>query len=618
MQRKAEPDNPQDTAVDNTRAGVNQPQAKQGRRKRQRTPAQIWLAAQIAPEKTRLAWAARLHGLSELLWIAQAAILAMGFTLVSSASWAYREALIYAACLLALTGLRAALRHSANKLAQESASNVRTRLHARLAKALVTASPALPVPASGKMAALIVDHVHAVGPYISRYLPLQPRLAIVPLGILAAIACVSWFAALMLLLIGPLVPLFMALVGIRAKKASDDQHGLLADMSALLLDRLRGLETLRLFGALKATETTLDEHGNAFRRATMRVLRIAFLSSTSLELFAAAGIAITAIYVGFSLLGHWNFGSYGDPITLGSGLFILVLVPEFFGPLRLFALAYHDKVSAASAAELLCKAEEELQQAKPAHPVNSVPSATVQLFSGTLALENVSISRGGKTVLQEQSFTFPRSGLVVLSGASGMGKTTLLDSLVGFLLPDSGAITVDGKPLSAENVKDWQQSIASISQQPQLFHGTVRSNLHRAAPSASDEELLAALKLSGADEILAKLPGGLAGPIGEEGAGLSMGEMRRFAIARAALRKDAPLVLADEPTADLDGVTAAKVTAALKQLSQHHLVVAATHDTAVQSAADMILDLLDGRLQARPPAPQGLENTPAQAKGEPS
>ncbi|WP_155128715.1 thiol reductant ABC exporter subunit CydD [Pseudovibrio flavus] len=577
-------------------------QAGRAKKRRARSQGQIWLDEQTALQAKTIGRSARLQALAELLWIPQAALLALGIGAFVDPQAKFSQfafsPLFTAICILLIAVLRHVLRKKGTSLSLNAATQTRDTLQRRLINRLASLSPAHQVPASGAVASVLVDHVQALGPYMSRYLPIKNRMVLVPLVILLAVACVSWFVALVLLLCAPLVPAFMAIIGIRAKKASDRQFFVMSNMSAVLLDRLRGLETLRLFGAVERTENQIAELGGEFRKSTMAVLRIAFLSSTALELFAAIGVATTAIYVGFSLLGYWSFGSYGQPISLTTGLFMLLLVPEFFAPLRLFSAAYHDRASAIAAGDHLAEQDAALKGASGEVEGTQAASTLLPLPpKGAVVLEGLCVSRAGRPVLRDVNLTLSRPELVVISGPSGAGKSTLIDALLGFLQPEGGRVLYGDQPFGAYGLSNWQQSLALVSQAPQLFHGSIRANLKLAKQNASDEELIAALDASHARAVLLKKEGGLSAVVGEDGSGLSLGELRRVAMARAFLRKDAPLVIADEPTADLDGKTAAVILEGLVTLSKSAPVLCVTHDKRVMAMADRHLRLQDGMLQ---------------------
>ncbi len=394
------------------------------KRGRKKSAGQIWLQDAVRPEMKLVKRGAMLQGISELLWIPQAALLALAIAGLIDPHGPGLDPFYATASILVLAVIRHFLRVKGGGIAVRAASKARHRLETSLLSNLTNLSPATELPASGKIASIAVDHIQAIGPYLGRFLPIQSRLSLVPLVLLASVAYVSWFAALCLLVFGPLVPVFMAIVGIRAKKASDQQLGVLADMGGLLLDRLRGMETLRLFGAVKRSEDDIRKLGGEFRMSTMRVLRIAFLSSTALELFSAAAIAITAIYVGFSLLGDWSFGTYGSPLTLAGGLFVLMIVPEYFAPLRAYAAAYHDRAAGLAAADHIVELQKQLEnddhKGSLAEGIDAVPLPA----TGALTIRSLSVSRGQRAILSDVNLSLGEPELVVVKGPSGTGKST--------------------------------------------------------------------------------------------------------------------------------------------------------------------------------------------------
>lgn len=587
--------------------------------------------ALLAPAEMRaMRRAGNMMSLSDLLWIPQAGVIAwLVAALLSgadgeagqSAAKSLPVILAAAAVFLLLAFARLRLNLSAQTLALETGRGARTRLRRDLLAAFATASPSAPLPGSGEMAAHMGEQVEAVGPYLSNFMPQKVRLSIVPLGILFATACVSWLAALILLVAGPLIPVFMALIGLRAKAASLGQQKELTRMSGMLMDRLRGLETLRLFGAVERTRDEIEEAGTRFRIGTMKVLRIAFLSSTVLELFSALGIAFMAVFVGFSLLGDVTTGTWGAPLSFGAGLFILLLAPDFFAPLRAYSAAYHERAAGLAALETLAELNERLASAQSCEAATAsarADSAAASPIGGgpgdralgernlslpgagvSLALEGVTLSLGGLRVLNDLSLRVNAGDHLLLSGPSGSGKTTLLDLLLGFHRPDRGRILVSGFDLESLDLDWWRDHVAWLGQAPVLFHGSLRANLRIADARAGDRDCLDALALAGCGELLARLPRGLDTPIGENGFGLSIGEQRRVALARAALRKDARLILADEPTAGLDRDTADAVIEGLMTLGRDRTLLIATHDEALLDRGLPVLEF--GRLEASVP-----------------
>lgn len=555
---------------------------------------------------------------SDLIWIAQAALLAfslshllsatLSHTGVDSSAYVDLTALLMAAAgfgVLAL--LRAGLQFDANRRAGDIARQAKARVRTELLAHVSSLSPSAPLPSSGTVGIYVSEQVDALGPYIRHYQLQATRVRIVPVLMAAAVLPFSWMAAIILLVCGPVIPVFMALIGMRAKSASENQQEHLARLGGLLLDRVRGLETLRAYGALGRTLADVKRSGEAFRAGTMRVLKIAFLSSTVLELFSALGIAFVAVYVGFSLLGEISVGTWAGPLGYFSGLFVLLIAPEFFAPLRAFATAYHDRAAGLAAQEKLhellapsqdggqsqVEAGKQVANVRAACPVPAGPPA--------ISLASVSLVLGNRPILNTVSLEIHPGATVVLTGGSGTGKTTLLDCLLGLQQVDQGLIRIAGRNVADLDGVAWRSSIAWLGQAPRLFHGSLKANLRMAAPEATEAQIHTALALAGAQDLVPRLPRGLETQLGEDGFGLSVGEIRRVALARAALRADAPVFLADEPTAGLDSDTAKDVIDGLKRLGAGKTAVFATHDPSLLALADLHLELADGALRtARP------------------
>lgn len=561
-------------------------------------------------EKHMLNRAGRLSAISDLLWIGQAGLISYAAALVLFPGEGRAEAITgvlpAAAGFVALAVVRYILGLRAAKMAREVARGVKTRVRQTLMSAISRTSPSTPLPSSGQVSAVLGEQVDALGPYLNNYYPQLIRVKIVPLGILLATATVSWLAALILLATGPIVPVFMALVGMKAKSASERQQQDLTRMSGFLLDRVRGLETLRLFGALDETRREIGEVGDRFRTGTMRVLRVAFLSSTVLELFSALGIAFVAVYVGFSLLGDISIGTWPGPLTFGTGLFVLLLAPDYFAPLRAFAAAYHDRAAGLAARGKLQELHSGLVgQGRPATSASSLVQNNVEGCKAAehapdapaISFENVTISLGGKAILRDFSLDIDPGDTIVLTGPSGAGKTTLIDSLLGLVPPDGGRITADGIDLSDLDLADWRQRVCWIGQAPRLFHGSLRANLLRANPDASRDDMMRAVELAGAGALVDSLPRGLDTLVGEDGFGFSVGESRRIALARAALRTSGGIILADEPTAGLDERTAADVIGGLRKMKAGRTLVLATHDPKLMAIGGKKVALTGDHLQ---------------------
>jgi ATP-binding cassette, subfamily C, bacterial CydD len=390
---------------------------------------------------------------------------------------------------------------------------------------------------------------------------------------------------------GPFVPLTMALIGMKAADESRRQFRTLARMSAYFLDRLQGLTTLRLFGRAEAEVDNIAQAADAFRDGTMRVLRIAFLSSASLEFFASVAVAVVATYVGLGLLGHIGWGT-APRLTLFSGLFVLLMAPDFFQPLRMLAAYYHDRMAAIGAAEGLA----EMLDAPP----EEVAAGTAPMPAGALDIvfDDVSVAfeGGARSAIQGVSLRIAPGDHIALTGMSGAGKSTLLSLLLGFRRPDSGRILINGTDLAAIDPEDLRRRIAWIGQAPVLFHGTLRDNIRLGRPDADDAAVDRAAAEARVTESAAALPQGLDTPIGERGHGLSGGQAQRIALARAFL-KDAPLVLLDEPTASLDRDTEAEILESIRRLARSRTALVATHSPAAMAIASRRIVLDHGRVQ---------------------
>ena len=358
------------------------------------------------------------------------------------------------------------------------------------------------------------------------------------------------------------VPVAMAIAGIGAGLAARRQFVAMTRLQVRFLDRIRGISTIVLAGRTADEAAALAKGADELRGRTMRVLRVAFLSSTALDL-AAAG-ALIAIAIRFAGILH------GDLALAPTALFLLLLVPEFFAPLRAFAAVYQDRMAAEAAAEDFC--------ALPALP-DSVPAAEIRHINAesvTLAFENVSFSWDNRTVLDDLSFRVRGGEILLLTGASGAGKSTIIDLILGFIEPQSGKVTFNGIALATLVPAARTRMIAWIGQKPMIFNGTIAENILFARPEAGPDEVAEAIRLARLTDVIAALPKGLETRIGEAGFGLSGGQAQRIAIARAFL-KDAPLLLLDEPTAHLDPAVERDVLEGLKRLAVGRTVIMASH-----------------------------------------
>ncbi len=419
--------------------------------------------------------------------------------------------------------------------------------------------------APGQVASVVADQTEALRPYAARYLNARASMMALPPAILAASFLIGWVPGLILLIAGPTVPLFMALIGQAAGRASRAQLDQMGDMGALLADRAGALADIRLLGATSRLIDSFTESAAALRQRTMRVLRIAFISAGVIELFAALGVAIMAVFCGFSLLGQFDFGTWGRPLSAEQAVFLLLLAPEFFAPMREFAAVWHDRAAADALAGIVAGRQAD-RDAIAGQGVRAEP-----LPGPVLRLRGV--RRHG---IAYPDLDLAPGAALALTGISGAGKTTLLRLIAGLEQPDSGVITLDDQPL-AEVADRWRAGLGWMPQHPHFLDATVARNLRMGRAG----DLNAAIAAADAAGIVASLPQGLEARLGENGAGVSGGEARRLMLARALLGGPA-LILADEPTADLDAATAARIGAAL--MAAHAAgagLILATHDEAL-------------------------------------
>lgn len=461
----------------------------------------------------------------------------------------------------------------------ETGIRVRARARAALLDHLAALGPVrLGAWHSGGLGGQLLEQIEALDGYFARFLPQLRIVLLLPVAILLVVFWLDWLAALFLLFAAPLIPLFMALVGMGAERLNREQFAAVTRLAGHFLDRVRGLTTLQLFNHAERSADEVVVAADEYRRRSMRTLRVAFLSSAVLEFFASVAIAAVAIYIGFGLLGYIRYGP-AEELTLFSGLFILLLAPDFFQPLRNLAQHYHDRAAALGAADGLVAL---LNEPIPARHEEAETGKGTALVS----LAGVSVSHPGRgRVLGPLDLHVTAGAIVALVGSSGAGKSTLLQLIAGFIAPDAGRVT--GASTAG---------FAWMDQRPFLIQGTIADNLRLVAPEADDSALLAALDRVGLGALLGARPEGLSTPLGERGAGLSGGQAQRLALARVFL-SPAPLVLLDEPTASLDEASEAWVIEALRYLAgQGRTLVIATHHPAVMALAHRVIRLEQGRV----------------------
>ena len=508
--------------------------------------------------------------------------------------------------LIALMLLRALLAYGRERASFEAGKRLRGHIRAAVMDKLTKLGPAfIKGKPAGSWASIVLEQVEDLQDFYARYLPQISLAGFIPVLILAAVFPINWAAGLILLLTAPLIPMFMILVGMGAADANRKNFSALARLSGHFMDRLKGLSTLKLFHRGDAELKVIASASEEFRSRTMSVLRMAFLSSAVLEFFAAVSIAVLAVYFGFSYLGHLDFGYYGAhanissstdpdmggiPFSLFTGLFILILAPEFYQPLRDMGTHYHAKAQAIGAAEALITLLEHPEPEFAGHVrINSIE---------TLSADNLEVfSVDGTRLLGPLSFELKEGERLALVGPSGAGKTSLLNALLGFL-PYKGHLLINGHELSALDLAHWRQHLAWLGQEPQLFHGTVRDNVALADPTLPDDTLWHLLAEANISDFVKAQPLGLDAPVGEQSSGLSVGQAQRIALARA-LGQQASLFVLDEPTASLDSQSEQAVSSALNRAMAGKMCIMVTHRLDQLDQMDTILVLDKGLIVQR-------------------
>jgi ATP-binding cassette subfamily C protein CydD len=520
-----------------------------------------------------------LGALAGVLIIAQAWLLADVIAAALHGGKSLAELRLPLEVLLLVVLARAAAAWGREVLATRSAALAKTQLRAALLEHLGALGPGrVGERRTGELAVLATRGIDALDGYFSLYLPQLFLAAIVPVAVLAAIVAQDWISALIIAGTLPLIPLFMALVGAATRDRMDRQVRGLQQLSGHFLDVVSGLPTLKVFGRAKAQVVAIGEVTDRYRRAAMSTLRVTFLSSLILELVATISVALVAVEIGLRLMG--------GHIGLRTALMVLILTPEAYLPLRLLGANYHASAEGMSAARQVFAV---LETPLPGHGHRTdIPHPA----TAAISVRELQVEYPGRAgpALDGISLTVEPGETFAITGPSGCGKSTLLAVLLGFLAPQSGSVRVGDVDLAELDPEAWRAQVSWMPQRPHLFAASIADNIRLGRLDATRAEVWDAVVAAGLEATVAGKPEGLETMLGDRGAGLSVGERQRVALARAFVR-DAPLLLLDEPTANLDGATEDEVLAALARLVRGRTVVLVAHRPALVGLADRVLEL---------------------------
>ena len=492
---------------------------------------------------------------------------------------------------LGLFALFSSLRMAFNWFSHTEANRgtliIRNKVFTRLISTVGTLGPLYAQSVqSGRLSTTLLKGVEALDAYYSQYIPQLFFALFTPLLIAGTIMPGDPISGSILLLTAPLIPIFMILIGKSASAMTEKQWKTMSRMSGFFLDVLQGLPTLKLFAQSKRQHDAIEESGESFRHATMRVLKVAFLSSLTLELVGTIGMAIIAVGIGLRLMG--------GKLTFQHALFVLILTPDFYLPLRQLGTKFHAGMEGVSASKEIFAI---LEQSTPS-PVQQAAFA-VKESAGKRPIVFTSVSYtypgSSRPALEGISATIPAGKTTAIIGPSGAGKSTLINLLLRFQEPGEGSITIDGNPIHAIPLEAWHRQISWVPQHPYLFNATLRENILLARPDASAEQVESALTKSGLTTFVGSLPQGLETMIGEQGARLSGGEAQRVALARAFL-KNAPLLVLDEPTSHTDPELEAALRSSIQELMRGRTTIIIAHRLETIRSAEQIIVVSEGKI----------------------
>ncbi|MHB8550180.1 MAG: thiol reductant ABC exporter subunit CydD [Acidiferrobacterales bacterium] len=486
--------------------------------------------------------------------------------------------------LLAVFGLRASIAWASEHIAFRAAAGIKIDVRRQLMEHLFALGPLRMITEhTGELANTVTDGVEALEAYYARFLPQMSLAALIPLAILAVVFPLDWISGLVLLVTAPMIPLMMIFIGRNAETLNQRQWRRLARLSAHFLDVIQGLTTLKLFNASRREAAVVARLSDDYRKSTMAVLRIAFLSSLALEFLATVSIALVAVLIGFRLL----WGELG----FRAGFLILLLAPEFYLPLRTLGTHYHARMDAIGAGERIV----ELLETPAPLRVEAAAAVPATRRIG-IRLNNVRCEyQPGRPALDNVSIEFAPGERVALVGPSGAGKTTVVNLLLGFVRSAAGEVLINGLALDRLDPQQWLKHVSWVPQTPRIFYGTVHDNISLGHIGAARDEVCTAARLALAEEFIEALPLGYDTVVGEGGQELSGGQVQRVALARAFF-KDAPVVLLDEPSANLDLESEQNLITGIDRLARDRTMIIIAHRLNTVRRADRIVVLERGRI----------------------
>jgi ATP-binding cassette subfamily C protein CydD len=520
-------------------------------------------------------------------WIAFALLLSVAIARVFVDGGALGSVDVLLLGMLGLVIVRGVLLWGGEVVAQRAAGQLETDLRQRLAAALVALGPtAVRGERIGELVYTAGEGIETLDPYVTRYVPARTLAVIVPVLVAIVVAVLDPWSVVILLIAGPALVLLLGLIGRRVRDLAERRELELAWMNAHFLDVLRGLPTLKMFGRSEEQAATIRAVSRRQGSSTMDVLRTAFQTTLVMEWGATAATALVAIETSVRLMA--------GGLAFERALAVLLLTPEFFLPLRRFSAEYHVGRSATAAAErVYAVLDAPVRIHVPAPGAGRPLPARMDVRFDDVV---VTYDDGSRTALAGCSLEIPNGRTVALVGPTGAGKTTVANVLLRFVDPDRGRVTVGGEPLSEIDLALWRTQVAWVPQHASLFHGSVAENLRVARPDASDDDIVIAASAANAHGFVTDLPEGYATPIGEGGARLSGGERQRLALARAFLKKDAPLLILDEPTSHLDRESASLVIESVSRLTEGRTVLVIAHRPEPVAEADVVVSLRAGRV----------------------